>query len=208
MARALYSEAELIILDDVLRGLDRETSSTVRIRLFSESDILESGMCTIIMATSMTEHLVDAELAYEMDEEGRIDLFANRERERENRRRIESQRPTQPQASASAANAPSNMVNNEESSGAEATSYELPEAEPAPDNTLRDSLSSKKYGDWTLYKYFLSPAGFYNLAFCTLTIAIAALSDRMPRKSKRSSLFVMCILTTANSDICSIVARP
>lgn len=160
------------------------------------------------MTTSMTEDVVDAKLAYEMDEEGRIDLFANRERERENRRGIESKHQPQPQASASAANAPSDLVNNEKSSAAETTSYEPPEAEPAPDNTLRDNLSSKKYGDWTLYRYFLSPAGFYNLAFCTLTIAIAALSDRMPRKSGRSSLFVTCVLTNANSNICSTLVRP
>lgn len=56
MARALYSEAELIILDDSLSGLDRETASTVRLRLFSESDILESGMTTIIMTTSISKN--------------------------------------------------------------------------------------------------------------------------------------------------------
>lgn len=52
MARTLYDEAELLVLDDVFSALDVKTSSTIRSRLF-EGDLLKSGNTTVIMTTSM-----------------------------------------------------------------------------------------------------------------------------------------------------------
>ena len=55
MARGLYSKAELFILDDVFSSLDKETSSTIRVRMFSETSVLKDENMTFIMTTSFRE---------------------------------------------------------------------------------------------------------------------------------------------------------
>lgn len=58
LARAFYFEADIIVLDDVFSSLDRETSSTLRIRIFGGGGITESGMTTLVMTTSTSkQHL-------------------------------------------------------------------------------------------------------------------------------------------------------
>lgn len=51
-ARSLYAKMEVIIVDDLFAVLDKSTSSTIRIRLFGETDILSRNNMTLIMATS------------------------------------------------------------------------------------------------------------------------------------------------------------
>ncbi|KAJ6781210.1 hypothetical protein PWT90_10566 [Aphanocladium album] len=185
LARSLYTQAELLVLDDVFSSLDMPTSSTVRIRLFSETDILESGTSTVILATSMQQHLADADVAYELDEEGKIDLHANRERERQRQRQLDAQRGFAPQDTAAAVQrtAPlpggGNATPEGDSKEADKT-FDPPEVTAAPDNTARDNVAQSKYGDWTLYKYFLQPAGLKNVLLWLLTFAFAALFDRLP----------------------------
>lgn len=53
MARALYSEAEIMLLDDPFSALDMETSTTIRNRLFGKGGFLEGRNTTLIMTTSM-----------------------------------------------------------------------------------------------------------------------------------------------------------
>lgn len=199
----MYSEADLIILDDILSTLDRETSSTIRIRLFSESEIMESGMTTVIMATSMSmlfvrscfcmvanmnsgQHLVDADVSYELDEDGRIDLFVNRERRREAQRQQNPTHPHQqaqvPVPSTSLSHAQAQPEGNGESSNNDAP-QEPPQVKPAPNNAARENVSRSKYGDWSLYKYFLGPAGTAGVLFWLVTYAVTAAVDRLPRES-------------------------
>lgn len=53
MARALYSEAEIMLLDDPFAALDIETSTTIRNRLFGQGGFLDGRNTTVIMTTSI-----------------------------------------------------------------------------------------------------------------------------------------------------------
>ena len=52
MARALYFDADVTVLDDPFTGLDRATAGKIRTRLFTDGLATEGGK-TLIMATSM-----------------------------------------------------------------------------------------------------------------------------------------------------------
>ena len=52
MARALYFDADVTILDDPFTGLDKVTAGKIRIRLFSDGFATAGGK-TLVMTTSM-----------------------------------------------------------------------------------------------------------------------------------------------------------
>lgn len=69
-----------------------------------------------------------------------------------------------------------------ESNGSAGATYEPPEAKPAPDKTLHDNLASSKYGDRSLYAYFLKPAGLSGVLIWLAIYAVTAFFDRLPRE--------------------------
>lgn len=52
MARALYSRNPLIILDDVLTGLDRQTEASVLEAVFGAGGVLKNTKSTVVLATN------------------------------------------------------------------------------------------------------------------------------------------------------------
>ena len=52
LARAVYSRGELIILDDVLSGLDAKTENSVFRNLLSQEGLLRRAGKTIVLASS------------------------------------------------------------------------------------------------------------------------------------------------------------
>ncbi|KAM3549612.1 hypothetical protein ARSEF4850_008758, partial [Beauveria asiatica] len=175
LARTLYTQAELLVLDDPFSSLDRETSSTVRIRLFSESTYLADNASTIVMTTSMRQHLVDADAIYKLDDMGQVEMRSLEQIQAESEshhdiqsRQMSGQRTSQAELAAATA-----VPTDKE--------FEPPQVIPTASSSARDNLSNKKYGDFTLYKYFLRPAGLYCVILWLSSIAIAAVSEKMPR---------------------------
>lgn len=58
LARALYSRAEIFILDDILSALDRTTEKSVVDRLFGKDGIFQNLNTTVIMVTHASEHMI------------------------------------------------------------------------------------------------------------------------------------------------------
>lgn len=52
LARAVYCEAAVLVLDDALSAVDTETSSKIMNRLFGENGLLKGLNVTIVMTTS------------------------------------------------------------------------------------------------------------------------------------------------------------
>ncbi|SMR54476.1 unnamed protein product [Zymoseptoria tritici ST99CH_1E4] len=57
LARAVYSRCPLLLLDDILSGLDRTTTDEILEALLGPSGLLRHTGITIVMATSSVEHL-------------------------------------------------------------------------------------------------------------------------------------------------------
>lgn len=175
LARALYVQADLVILDDVFSALDTKTSAAIRSRLFSESDLLRSGKTTVIMATSMQGHLVHADVSYEMANDGTAALSSRHEQVR----KAASASPDQPVDAVDVTSAAASASTGESDHDKEPT-WEPPEVVAAPYSALRQSLSTLRYGDWTIYEYFLRHVSFLNVIAWLFTVACASVADRMP----------------------------
>ncbi|KAJ5499877.1 ABC transporter integral membrane type 1 [Penicillium expansum] len=74
LARALYSKEPVLVLDDALTGLDRETEKIILENLFAEHSFIKHSRQTVIMATNsgLSHHLLYADNVIALDEYGRI----------------------------------------------------------------------------------------------------------------------------------------
>ncbi|KAJ5255483.1 hypothetical protein N7497_007030 [Penicillium chrysogenum] len=72
LARALYSKEPVLVLDDALTGLDRETEKMILENLFAEHGCLRRSRQTVIMATNSAHHLPYADNVIALDKDGRI----------------------------------------------------------------------------------------------------------------------------------------
>uniref|UniRef100_A0A8H7NNV7 ABC transporter n=1 Tax=Bionectria ochroleuca TaxID=29856 RepID=A0A8H7NNV7_BIOOC len=72
LARALYSRNKLLVLDDVLTGLDRTTEAAVLEAVFNEDGILKNTGSTIVLATNSAGHLRYADHIIVLNTEGDI----------------------------------------------------------------------------------------------------------------------------------------
>ncbi|EXJ89815.1 hypothetical protein A1O3_02882 [Capronia epimyces CBS 606.96] len=72
LARAVYSRAQLLILDDVFSGLDNGTEELIFRRLFSRSGPLRRLKTTVIVVTHAVHRLPYADLVVSLDANGRI----------------------------------------------------------------------------------------------------------------------------------------
>ncbi|PYH89268.1 multidrug resistance-associated protein [Aspergillus ellipticus CBS 707.79] len=64
LARAVYARRKLVLLDDVLRALDRKTKGIVVERLFGKDGLLKRLGSTVIMVTHETEYLAYADQVF------------------------------------------------------------------------------------------------------------------------------------------------
>ncbi|KAJ6187634.1 hypothetical protein N7519_002542 [Penicillium mononematosum] len=72
LARALYSKEPVLVLDDALTGLDRETEKIILENLFAEHGCLKRSRQTVIMGTNSAHHLLYADNVIALDKDGRI----------------------------------------------------------------------------------------------------------------------------------------
>ncbi|CAG8415715.1 unnamed protein product [Penicillium salamii] len=71
-ARALYSKEPVLILDDALTGLDRETEKIILESVFAPRGIIKESRRTVIMATNSANHLLYADNIIALDASGRV----------------------------------------------------------------------------------------------------------------------------------------
>ncbi|KAI1609253.1 putative multidrug resistance-associated protein [Exophiala viscosa] len=72
LARAVFSKAEVLILDDVFSGLDNDTEELIFRRLLSQSGPLRRLQTTVIMVTHAVHRLPYADLVVSLDKDGRV----------------------------------------------------------------------------------------------------------------------------------------
>ncbi|OAQ98802.1 hypothetical protein LLEC1_03870 [Akanthomyces lecanii] len=163
LARALYLEADIMVLDDPFSSLDRETASTIRLRLFSESHLMEDGRTTVIMTTSVKAHLVDADVLFRIDENGEVERAPLTTRELSPDSIMKSMHVQED----AMCRAPAGQV------------ASLPAVKP--NENAGDHPRNTRAGDVSLYSFFASPAGTIYLLFWAAVLVLSAVAERMPQ---------------------------
>lgn len=84
IARALYTEADLLIFDDILSGLDADTEEQVFSRVFGPFGILKQRQASVVLCTHSVRHMPLADHVIALGPEGTLveegnfaDLLAN-----------------------------------------------------------------------------------------------------------------------------------
>ncbi|KID84399.1 ABC transporter, transmembrane domain, type 1 [Metarhizium guizhouense ARSEF 977] len=72
LARALYSRKQMVIMDDVLSGLDATTEKLVFASVFSESGLLRRHKMTAVLATNSGHRLAEADLIVALGSDGTV----------------------------------------------------------------------------------------------------------------------------------------
>lgn len=167
IARALYVEARVTILDDPFSSLDHDTASLIRLKLFADGNATPNGR-SLVMTTSMKQHLVDADTIYRVRADGFVVQVTSEQLERE----LEDL----------ARNNRAGVVSSAESSANSPAFAEPPAVVPASgdDTDIQQETTSKKYSSYSVYKYFLQPAGVVAVIVWLVLNAFASLSERMP----------------------------
>lgn len=166
LARALYFETEILILDDVFSALDMVTSSDVRVRLFGQGGITEDGLTTVVMTTSTQEHLADADYVFELHQ-GRL-----------------YQKPVGahiPTPTIPTGNVSSGLHHTP--AAADGTiNTGLPSVTKSTKRPEEDEpVPAARFGDFSLYRFHLGPVGLRAfLGFMCATV-IGALGERWPQ---------------------------
>lgn len=170
LARALYSRANVVILDDVLSGLDSVTENLVFKRVFGQDGILRRLGATVVLATHSVKHLPQADLILVLEQDGTLAH----------------------QGSFSELNATGRYVQDmklrlgEETSSHDEDGAEAQETgEISPKHvspTLAAADESRKTGDWMIYKYYARALGPMGLAFFVALVAGQAVFRAMSRE--------------------------
>lgn len=72
LARALYHNPDIVICDDVLRGLDADTEDFAFQKVFSANGILRRRKATVVLCTHSVRYLPFADHIVALNEEGTI----------------------------------------------------------------------------------------------------------------------------------------
>ncbi|KAJ6783399.1 hypothetical protein PWT90_02209 [Aphanocladium album] len=167
IARALYVEATVTILDDPFSSLDLETASLIRLRLFEDGHATPGGR-SLVMTTSMKQHLVNANTIYRVQANGFVVQLTQAQVEAELEELVRNRR--------------AGVVSSAESNATSVVSVEPPAVVPATGDEADNQreVASEKYSSFSIYKYFLQPAGIIAVIIWLILNGVAAASERMP----------------------------
>ncbi|CAM1502428.1 Fc.00g044120.m01.CDS01 [Cosmosporella sp. VM-42] len=154
VARALYSEADVMIFDDILSGLDNDTEAELFRRVFGPDGITQRRNATVVICTHSVRHLPSAEHIIALGADGTLVEQGSFEYLMSNNKYVQSLGVKQ---------------------GGVVTLVEAKESEekeviPAPklqSKAMKDALDDKarQLGDWTIYKHYFQSVSPYSLIF-------------------------------------------
>lgn len=157
MARALYIEAEVTLLDDPFSSLDKQTSTLVRTRLLSDSFATAEGK-SLVITTSMRQHLVDANSIFRITDDGHIE-------------EVPLDVALDGAATAASEDADTQQL--------EALPIVSP---PSSKDTDEEEQLDPAHGGISLYSFYMGPAGIIMALTWLVLVSLAALAERLPSK--------------------------
>lgn len=156
----------MLILDDVLTGLDRRTERDILEAVFGPAGLLKTSNRTVILATNSAHHLSYADHIIVLGEKGKVDdqgSFVQLSRSNEYVRRLVSQ----PQAR-TVPKAPEFQPTEEA-----LEDLDLPDEDEVADEARRT-------GDLKVYKYYFQTAGWWVIGLYMLTACAFTFGTTFP----------------------------
>lgn len=191
LARAIYSRAPIMILDDVFRGLDSPTSGTISQRLLGNNGLLRDLGITVIIASQSILHATLADKVIFLDGAGNV----------ETRPLLRGWNPTDPvtlamqQYDRAAQSTPQFAVH---------LSAEEKAKKPAMMEAQEDRMLQRRSNQSLYYFYFQSTKKWVAILWLILLL-ISTTSEEMPSKFC-SEISPAAQLILFNRYICSILA--
>lgn len=175
LARALYSRAKLVILDDVLAGLDSVTEDLVFRRVFGRDGLLRGLGATVVLATHSVKHLPQADLILVLEQNGTL-----------------AQQGSFPELNASGRYVQDMKLklggetsSDEEDGGGAQEAGESRRVQVPTTTAVADE--SRRTGDWMIYKYYARALGPLGLALFVALVAGDSVFRAMSSKHSQSS---------------------
>lgn len=159
LARVLYSRAKLVILDDVLAGLDSVTEDLVFRRVFGREGLLRGLGATVVLATHSVKQLPQADLILVLEQDGTLAQQGSFSELNVTGRYVQDMKLKLGEESSS---------HEEDGTGTqeagESRRIQMPTTAAVADE-------SRKTGDWMIYKYYARALGPLGLALFVVLVA-------------------------------------
>ncbi|PYH92262.1 P-loop containing nucleoside triphosphate hydrolase protein [Aspergillus ellipticus CBS 707.79] len=167
LARAVFAQKELLLLDDVLSGLDADTEEQIFRRLFSPSGPLRRQTTSVVLVTHAVARLAHSDWVVVLSEDGRI-----------------SEQGTYQTLRQSSGYVASLDVQFKEAAHAPAPADEparqpvVEVSEPQADPPKTPSLP--KTGDWQSFRHYFTTAGWGSMGLAALWSLVYVISIKTP----------------------------
>ncbi|KAJ5803205.1 ABC multidrug transporter [Penicillium pulvis] len=165
LARALYLQSELLVLDDVFSGLDADTEAHVFQQVFGADGMLRRRRSTVVLCTHSIRHLPSADYIIALEdgiirEQGTFDHLSNSQGyiQRLGLKSIPDREPSCEKP------APKKGISNQP---------QLDRATTGSSGTAplsQDAIALRQVGDATVYKHYFKSMGWF-VAACSLFFA-------------------------------------
>ncbi|RFU28640.1 hypothetical protein B7463_g7701, partial [Scytalidium lignicola] len=156
LARALYSRANVVIVDDILSGLDATTGEHVFSEVFGPNGLFRRAKTTVIFATNLVDQLVYADHIIALGNDGRLVQQGTFEELNTTNGYVQSL----------------TITRREPKTPKESTaSFSKPHSSMRAMSTLSNDDDARRVGDIQVYKYYASIIGWKVLtAFMVLAV--------------------------------------
>ncbi|KAM4066385.1 ABC transporter [Hirsutella rhossiliensis] len=172
LARAVYSRKSILILDDVLSACDGRTSTAILARLFGKGGLLRDSGAAVVMTTHSLEPLAVADQIIVLNGKGQAS-----EQTAVKGKCLSDDNSFQDSLQISC----DGMRESGSSSGSKTACQSATLAsKPLAISEDGSSLEVQR-GDMKLYSFYLESIGKVLFATWLLTVAVAAVSDKMPQ---------------------------
>ncbi|TQV93497.1 ABC multidrug transporter [Cordyceps javanica] len=164
LARALFSGEDVIILDDVLAGVDRITESSILDSVFGRDGLLRQWNSTTILATSSIRHLRYSDSVIVLDRQGNITQQCTPEELADIKLDLER------------------SDDDESTDGEPELDLELPDEilEHMAAAEVEDVDGARRVGDIKIYAYFISVAGWWYMVLYVFLYSAFVFGLRFP----------------------------
>ncbi|MBE3046692.1 ATP-binding cassette domain-containing protein [Candidatus Bathyarchaeota archaeon] len=158
LARALYLGTDMVILDDILSGLDNDTETEVFARVFSPEGILRRRGTTVVICTHSIRHLPAADHIIALGSDGTLVEEGSFDDLMQNNMYVQS-------LGVKASSSSSSTASSKEEKDEPSIQTASPAAKPAA-NVLEEKFDkARQQGDWKVYAHYFRSVSKFILLF-------------------------------------------